>query len=229
MGQLLLKRFAMADGSLSGVSAVTGDPPGRPAAPLRVLDLGCGMGFTGMMAALLGHAVLFADLEPPALLFARLNAIRWSTRIRTRQLNWQTARLDETFDLILGADILYERNQWEFLEPFWRAHLSPAGSILLGEPGRQTGDDFPTWIAVRGLGDPLPRGAGRDTLPPDPTIRAEKTQIIYDISHIKYIQHPCLQRVIAVAGRPEFPPNPSTPRLTPIIRHEDAKTRRRHE
>jgi hypothetical protein len=52
--------------------------------------------------------------------------------------------------VILGADILYERKQWPFLDAFWRKHLAPGGRILLGEPGRQTGDDFGGWISERG-------------------------------------------------------------------------------
>ena len=40
--------------------------------------------------------------------------------------------------------------------------LAPGGSILLGEPGRQTGDAFPEWIAARGwklerFEQPVPR------------------------------------------------------------------------
>ena len=108
------------------------------------------MGLAGTVAAALGARVVFADLEPPALLFARLNSMPWRERVRTRQLNWQTDRLDERFDLILGADILYERKQWDYLEPFWRAHVAPSGAVLLGEPGRQTGDLFVDWIAARG-------------------------------------------------------------------------------
>ena len=118
-------------------------------AKLEVLDLGCGMGLAGTVAARLGMRVLFADLEPPALLFARLNSLPDAQRVRTRQLDWQRDRLDERFDLILGADILYERKQWDFLEPFWRAHLQAGGTVLLGEPGRQTGDLFIDWIAAR--------------------------------------------------------------------------------
>jgi predicted nicotinamide N-methyase len=117
---------------------------------LSVLDLGCGMGLAGTVAARLGMRVLFADLEAPALLFARLNSLPDAGRVRTRRLNWQTDRLDERFDLILGADILYERRQWDFLEPFWRAHLAGGGTVLLGEPGRQTGDLFQDWIRAKG-------------------------------------------------------------------------------
>jgi len=111
-----------------------------------VLDLGCGMGLTGTTAAALGASVLFADLEPDALLFARLNSLPWRARVRTRQLNWQSARIRQRFDLIIGADILYEKSQWPHLEPFWQGHLKPGGTVLLGEPGRQTGDLFLNWI-----------------------------------------------------------------------------------
>jgi len=114
------------------------------------LDLGCGMGLSGTAAAALGHRVLFADLEPPALLFARLNSLPFSNRCRYRQVDWRKDNLSEQFDLILGADILYERKQWEFLEPFWRAHLADQGIVLLGEPGRQTGNLFIPWIETRG-------------------------------------------------------------------------------
>ncbi len=112
----------------------------------NILDLGCGMGLAGTVAAALGANVLFADLEPDSLLFATLNSLPWREKIRTRRLNWKKDRLEERFDLILGADILYEKQQWPFLEPFWREHLAPGGSILLGEPGRQTGDLFLEWI-----------------------------------------------------------------------------------
>lgn len=121
-----------------------------PASLSSVLDLGCGMGLSGTIAAALGAKVLFADIEPPALLFARLNSLPWSSRVRTRKLNWQSDRLDERFDLIIGADILYERAQWENQELFLRHHLVAGGTVLLGEPGRQTGDLFIEWIRQRG-------------------------------------------------------------------------------
>jgi predicted nicotinamide N-methyase len=126
--------------------------PHSPSPPLSTstLDLGCGMGLSGTAAAALGHRVLFADLEPPALLFARLNSLPFADRCRYRRVDWRKDDLGEKFNLILGADILYERKQWDFLEPFWRAHLAKNGTILLGEPGRQTGDLFLQWIKDKG-------------------------------------------------------------------------------
>jgi len=108
------------------------------------------MGLSGTTAAALGASVLFAELEAPALLFAQLNSLPYASRVRTRRLDWRSDGLAERFDVILGADILYERKQWDYLEPFWRAHLAPAGSVLLGEPGRKTGELFVDWIAARG-------------------------------------------------------------------------------
>jgi predicted nicotinamide N-methyase len=134
---------------LAGKAEADGWMSGRGSQVPSVLDLGCGMGLSGAVAAALGARVLFADIEPPALLFARLNSLPWQTRVRTRRLNWNIQRLDETFDLIIGADILYDRTQWEHLEPFWRQHLAPGGTVLLGEPGRQTGDLFFEWIKER--------------------------------------------------------------------------------
>jgi predicted nicotinamide N-methyase len=135
------------DSSLAIIEFLAETLPARFDVPkLSVLDLGCGMGLTGTVAAALGAQVMFADLEPEALLFARLNAIAFGDRVRTRRLNWQRARLTEQFDLIIGADILYDKTQWTYLEPFWRGHLKRGGSVLLGEPGRQTGDMFLDWI-----------------------------------------------------------------------------------
>jgi len=115
-----------------------------------VLDLGCGMGLAGTTAAALGLNVLFADLEAPALLFAEMNSLGYPGRARTRRLNWRTDRLGERFELILGADILYEKVQWPHLDAFWKHHLADDGLVVLGEPGRQTGDLFEQWVGGQG-------------------------------------------------------------------------------
>ena len=121
------------------------NPPRR-----SVLDLGCGMGLAGIVAAAMGARVLLGDLEADALLFAKLNTLPYSNRVRIRKLNWQSDRLNQRFDLIIGADVLYDRAQWPFLEDFWKLHLENGGTVLLGEPGRQSGDMFIEWIASRG-------------------------------------------------------------------------------
>ena len=108
------------------------------------------MGLCGAVAAALGANVLLADMEPSALLLARLNTLAFADRVRVRRLDWRRDRLAERFDLILGADILYERGQWEFLHEFFRSHLQQSGSVWLSEPGRASGDAFVPWISGRG-------------------------------------------------------------------------------
>ena len=124
--------------------------PQSPVPATRVMDLGCGMGLSGTVAAMKGADVLFADYETACLPFAQLNGRRYSDRVRSRKVNWQTDRLGEQFDVLLGSDVLYDKTQWRFLVPFFDAHLAPGGAVLLGEPGRQSGDLFIPWIETQG-------------------------------------------------------------------------------
>jgi SAM-dependent methyltransferase len=145
LGQFLLRDVAKQQAERVIQNVETKSPP----PPAQVLDLGCGMGLAGTLAAAVGFAVTFADRETPALLLARYNALGVAPpcRIQTRQCDWQTTNLGRRFDLILGADILYEASQWPYLERFWSQHLCPGGRILLAEPGRQSGDAFLPWLA----------------------------------------------------------------------------------
>jgi len=120
------------------------------AAGAACLDLGCGMGLAGMFLAALGGRVTLADVETAALLFARLNTLPWRDRCRVRRVDWQRDALADRFDLIVGSDVLYDRQQWDFLDPFWRRHLTGGGRVLLGEPGRPKAVEFPDWAAARG-------------------------------------------------------------------------------
>lgn len=123
---------------------------GRELTGVDVLDLGCGMGLTACAALHAGATVLMADLEPPALEFATYNAWPWRDRATARRTDWTKDRLGRRFPLIVGADILYERKQWDHLHPFFEAHLAPGGEVLLGEPGRQTGEAFIPWAEAKG-------------------------------------------------------------------------------
>jgi predicted nicotinamide N-methyase len=108
------------------------------------------MGLAGTVAALLGAEVTFADLERDCLLFSSLNGRRYSDRVRARRVNWQADDLAERFDLIIGSDVLYDKTQWPFLDAFFQRHLAEGGTVLLGEPGRISGDLFLPWIEHRG-------------------------------------------------------------------------------
>jgi predicted nicotinamide N-methyase len=145
----LVEQWVHCGGGTSAVARLAREAM-RNGRVVHAMDLGCGMGLVGAVGARLGMHMLFADLETPALLFARLNGLADAARCRVRKVNWQTDRLSEQFDLILGADIVYDRGQWQFIDPFLRAHLADGGTVLLGEPGRSSGEEFEPWIRGRG-------------------------------------------------------------------------------
>ena len=113
-----------------------------------LLDLGCGTGLAGAIAATLGARVTLVDREPAALLFARLNTLAWNGRVR--RCDWQADDLGERFDAIVGSDVLYEPPQWPFIDRFLRKHLADDGVVFLGEPGRPKSEPFVEWIRARG-------------------------------------------------------------------------------
>lgn len=119
---------------------------------LNVLDLGCGMGLAGLLMATARPdcTVTLVDYEAHALLLAQINCHAMRDRTSVRLCDWQTDDLAETFDLIVGSDVLYERDQWDFLDRFWKKHLRERGRLVLGEPMRPKADEFAAWSREHG-------------------------------------------------------------------------------
>ncbi len=110
----------------------------------RVLELGCGVGLAGIAAAFAGAAVLLTDYEEDALLFARHNALQNvpGAGVESLLFDWRQPRLERTFELVLGADILYERRHFLPLLEAFRHLLAPGGTVVLTDPDRATGEPF---------------------------------------------------------------------------------------
>lgn len=109
-----------------------------------VLELGCGLGLAGIAAARAGATALLTDYEEDALLFARYNALR-NVPERTPAVllfDWRQPRVPGKFDLLLGADILYERRHFLPLLEAFRVLLAPGGAAVLTDPDRSTGEPF---------------------------------------------------------------------------------------
>ncbi|HSH70694.1 MAG TPA: methyltransferase [Deferrisomatales bacterium] len=124
-----------------------GLPPG-----VETLELGCGTGLVGVVAARLGARVLFTDFEEDALAFARANhALNLGRPGRTRLVDWRDPPADLAADLVLAADVLYERR---FLDPFLDTlmqALRPGGTALVAEPGRAIAEGSVEALEQRGL------------------------------------------------------------------------------
>ena len=120
----------------------------------RVLDLGCGLGISGVAAGLAGAHVLFADLAEPCLAFAAANArLHGLTSFETRRVDFTRDRLATTFDVILAADVVYDPAAYGPLADFLEGHLAPGGLILVTESLRADARVFLQRMAQRGFRD----------------------------------------------------------------------------
>ena len=79
---------------------------------LRVVELGCGLAVPSIAAARAGATVLATDMDAEALPLVARNASANDVQVETAVVDW--AQPDELvsrapFDLVLAADVLYER------------------------------------------------------------------------------------------------------------------------
>ncbi len=82
----------------------------------RVLDFGCGSGVTAIAAKQAGaREVVALDMDPHAITAAEENAVL--NRIDLKAVTTLEG-LDLPFDVLLAADILYDRNNYPLLEEF---------------------------------------------------------------------------------------------------------------
>lgn len=123
----------------------------------RLLDLGCGLGLAGIAAAHAGARVTFSDYEPDALDFCRCNAERnlsprtFANNVTFMHLDWRQLPALEKFDMILGADVVYDRKNFFPLINVFQSLLKPDGIGVLTEPGRSIGEHFFTMLREYGF------------------------------------------------------------------------------
>ena len=132
--------------------AVATWPPATRDPPPLVLELGCGLGLVGLVAAERGCSVIQSDYDEDALAFARANGRHNGfSSIETRHLDWRQIYPDLRPHGILAADVLYETRNLEPIARFIAAHLEPAGFALLADADRSTADSFPHVAQTCGL------------------------------------------------------------------------------
>jgi predicted nicotinamide N-methyase len=102
----------------------------------NVLELGCGLGLPSLAASVGGADVLATDWAEDAIELLRRNAERNDAPLRVARVRWsepEPVLRSAPWDLVLGADLLYEERNTDQL-----ADLLPrlGGDVLLAEPGR---------------------------------------------------------------------------------------------
>jgi predicted nicotinamide N-methyase len=108
----------------------------------RVVELGCGLAVPSIAAARAGAVALATDADTEALELVARNARANDVVVETAKVEW--AKPDELiergpFDLVLGTDVLYERQSVALL-----LELLPrlAPEAWIADPGRPAADAF---------------------------------------------------------------------------------------
>ena len=115
-----------------------------------ILELGAGLGVAGITAAALGHAVTLTEYDPNALLFLQANVAQNNCdQAKVRRLDWFQPDLEGRFDLIIGAELVYQDEAVDALGALFNRYLNPQGRVVLVERVRSTGTLFFERMAQR--------------------------------------------------------------------------------
>src|SRR5262245_7806237 len=118
----------------------------------RTVELGCGLGLPGLMAARRGAAVTFVDRERAPLAFVRASAR--ATGVGAVDLvvaDLTSGAVRGEFDLVLLAEVLYDRAAFAAIARAVGSLLAPGGLALLADGARIDTRAFYPELAAAGL------------------------------------------------------------------------------
>ena len=108
-----------------------------PANAGRVLEIGCGLGLPGLVAARRGARVTFVDRIAAPLAFVRASAAaNRLAAVDACVADFAGDALRGAFDLLLAAEVLYDRATLATLPEAIRRRLRPGGRALLTDARR---------------------------------------------------------------------------------------------
>jgi len=125
----------------------------------RILEIGCGLGLASLVGHRRGADVTASDCHPLAGQFLkenlRLNAL---TPMNYRHGHWgtHTAQLQDRavsgkFNLIIGSDILYERDEQGDLANYIHQHLENHAEVWVVDPNRGNRSHFHRNMRLNGF------------------------------------------------------------------------------
>ena len=123
-----------------------------PVDGLRVLEIGCGLGLSSLVLQTRGADITASDHHPLAGQFLAANAIlNGLPPIAFQLAQWAGPNPGlGRFDLIIGSDVLYERDHVELLSGFLAEHTLPHARIIISDPGRGHGNAMSRALAAQG-------------------------------------------------------------------------------
>jgi predicted nicotinamide N-methyase len=118
--------------------AIVREPWGIGPQPVRVLEVGCGLGLAGVACLARGLHVTFSDVDETALAFAAANARvnGFTAGFRTMPLDFRAPPEDERYPVVIGSDLMYEARLVEPLIGLLGTVLAPGGVCLIADPDR---------------------------------------------------------------------------------------------
>jgi predicted nicotinamide N-methyase len=131
----------------------------------RVLEIGCGLALASLVAHRRGVDVTASDCHPLAASFLkanlRLNDLapmkyrhgHWDSEVTPLARNGVTAlrSVQGKYDLIIGSDILYERDESGALSQFVTLHAAPNAEVWIVDPNRGNRAAFNHRMAAAGF------------------------------------------------------------------------------
>jgi len=116
-----------------------------------VLDVGCGLGLVALVAAARGASVTAVDRESAPIEFLRASAALNAAAIDTVVGDLVATDLGRRFDVVLAADLLYERAEFGRLAAALADLLAPHGVLWVADPRRVDTTGFYRELDRRGL------------------------------------------------------------------------------
>lgn len=117
------------------------------------LEIGCGLGLAGLVGLSRGLRVTFTDYDAAPLDFiarsAEANGFAPDS-FQTRRLDWREPAA-ERYPVILGADVLYERQLVPLVAGVIASTLAPGGLALIAGPYRIAAEGFAAAVEALGL------------------------------------------------------------------------------
>lgn len=122
-----------------------------PPPPVRLLDLGCGSGWTSELFAFSGYHVLGTDVAPDMIAIARLRC-RDGLSLEFRVNNFESPIADADFDAVVLYDALHHAEDAAAVIRNAHAALAAGGLFISVEPGRGHADAEATRDVVARFG-----------------------------------------------------------------------------
>lgn len=116
----------------------------------RILEAGCGLALPSLVLKRRGADITATDYHPEAEEFLRFNASANGIRAVPFKLgSWNDVHFG-AFDLIIGADLLYEPGHPAQLAAFIARHAAPLAQVVIADPGRRPLGAFHKQMAALG-------------------------------------------------------------------------------